>query len=113
MTDNRRKHPRVRAPGLAAHLRGPLGRTPCQVENLSIGGLYVRTDQVLDVGTQLEVDLVKPGWKRAVSFFVRVTSRIDPLAGRFAKMTPGMGLQFFGKMDDEHGEWLRAILREL
>lgn len=53
MSNNRRKHARVRARGIAAHLRGPLGRSACQVENISIGGLFVRTDQVLDVGTQL------------------------------------------------------------
>ncbi len=113
MTENRRRHPRVRAQGIVAHLRGPTGRHPCQVENISIGGLFVRTDQVLDVGTQLEVDLVRPGWKRGLSFFVRVTSRIDPLAGRFARITPGMGLQFFGKMDETQRERLLTLLREL
>ncbi len=113
MVDNRRRHPRVRADGIVAHLRGPTGRYPCNVENISIGGLFVRTDRVLNVGTQLELDLVRPGWKRGLSFFVRVTSRIDPLAGRFAKVTPGMGLQFFGKLPEAHRERLQALLREL
>ena len=113
MADNRRRHPRVRASGIVAHLRGPTGRYPCHVENISVSGLFVRTDRVLDVGTQLEADLVRPGWKRGLSFFVRVTSRIDPLAGRFAKVTPGMGLQFFGKMDEAQRERLLALLREL
>jgi hypothetical protein len=113
MADNRRRHPRVRAQGIVAHLRGPTGRYPCSVENISVGGLFVRTDRVLDVGTQLEIDLVRPGWKRGLSFFVRVTSRIDPLAGRFAKVTPGMGVQFFGKMDEQHRERLLALLKDL
>lgn len=113
MPENRRRHPRVRAQGIVAHLRGPTGRYPCHVENISVGGLFVRTDRVLDVGTQLEVDLVRPGWKKSMTFFVRVTSRIDPLAGRFARITPGMGVQFFGKMDEEHRERLLQLLREL
>lgn len=113
MVENRRKHPRVRAHGLVAHLRGPAGRYSCEVENISIGGIFVRTDQILDVGTQLEVDLVRPGWKRGLSYFVRVTSRIDALAGRFAKVTPGMGMQFFGKLDEEHRERLLTLLRQL
>lgn len=113
MADNRRRHPRVRAQGIVAHLRGPAGRYPCHVENISVGGLFVRTDRVLDVGTQLEIDLVRPGWKKGMTFFVRVTSRIDPLAGRFARIPPGMGVQFFGRMDEEHRERLLHLLREL
>ena len=113
MADNRRRHLRVRAQGIVAHLRGPSGRYPCTVENISVGGLFVRTDRVLDVGTRMEVDLVRPGWKRGLSFYVRVTSRIDPLAGRFAKITPGMGVQFFGKMEETQRERLLALLREL
>jgi hypothetical protein len=113
MTENRRKHPRVRATGIAAHVRGPADRFPCVVENISSGGLFVRTDRLLDVGVQLEIDLVRPGWKRQLSFFARVTSRIDPLAGRYAHRTPGMGMQFFGRMDEELRGRLLSLLREL
>lgn len=113
MSENRRKHPRVRATGIAAHVRGPANRFPCVVENISSGGLFVRTDRLLDVGVQLEVDLVRPGWKRPLSFFARVTSRIDPLAGRYAHRTPGMGMQFFGRMDEELRARLHSLLREL
>src|ERR1700687_5163065 len=113
MSENRRKHPRVRATGIAAHVRGPAARFPCMVENISSGGLFVRTDRRLDVGVQLEIDLVRPGWKRPLSFFARVTSRIDPLAGRYAHRTPGMGMQFFGKMDEEVRNRLLTLLREL
>jgi hypothetical protein len=113
MTENRRKHPRVRATGIAAHVRGPADRFPCVVENISSGGLFVRTDRLLDVGVQLEIDLVRPGWKRPLSFFARVTSRIDPLAGRYAHRTPGMGMQFFGKMDEEVRTRLHSLLHEL
>jgi hypothetical protein len=113
MSENRRKHPRVRATGIAAHVRGPADRFPCVVENISSGGLFVRTDRLLDVGVQLEIDLVRPGWKRPLSFFARVTSRIDPLAGRYAHRTPGMGMQFFGKMDEEIRTRLLSLLHEL
>jgi hypothetical protein len=113
MSENRRKHPRVRATGIAAHVRGPADRFPCVVENISSGGLFVRTDRLLDVGVQLEIDLVRPGWKRPLSFFARVTSRIDPLAGRYAHRTPGMGMQFFGKMDEEVRTRLHSVLHEL
>jgi hypothetical protein len=113
MSENRRKHPRVRATGIAAHVRAPANRFPCVVENISSGGLFVRTDRLLDIGVQLEIDLVRPGWKRPLSFFARVTSRIDPLAGRYAHRTPGMGMQFFGRMDEEIRSRLHSLLREL
>ncbi|MGZ6143768.1 MAG: PilZ domain-containing protein, partial [Myxococcales bacterium] len=44
MASNRRRFPRVRARGVAAHLRTEHGRAACQVENVSLGGLFVRTD---------------------------------------------------------------------
>ena len=32
-----------------------------------MGGLFVRTDRLEEVGTEIFVDLVKPGWKRQLT----------------------------------------------
>jgi Tfp pilus assembly protein PilZ len=112
MSRNRRKHPRVRAKGVAAHLRTEKGRTPCQVENVSAGGVFVRTDRLEQVGTEIFVDLVKPGWKRALTLTARVTSRVDAIDGRISKRPPGMGLQFL-RLDDKQFERLRSLVLEL
>jgi Tfp pilus assembly protein PilZ len=111
MSRNRRKHPRVRAKGVAAHLRTEQGRTPCVVENVSAGGLFVRTDRLEEVGAEIFVDLVKPGWKRALTLNAKVTSRIDAIDGRLARRPPGMGLQFV-RIDDKQFARLRSLLRE-
>jgi len=112
MVKNRRKHPRVRAPGVGAHLRTERGRASCQVENVSLGGLFVRTDRLEEVGTEIFVDIVRPGWKRQLTVAARVTSRVDAGEGRLTKQPPGMGLQFL-HLDEKQHQRLRSLLREL
>ncbi len=112
MSSNRRRHTRVRARGVAAHLRTERGRTACQVENVSLGGLFVRTDQLEEVGAEIVVDLVKPGWKRQLSINARITSRVDSLDGQLARRMPGMGLQFL-RLDEKQHDRLQSLLREL
>jgi Tfp pilus assembly protein PilZ len=112
MAVNQRRWPRVRAQGVAAHLRGTQGRVACQVENVSLGGLFVRTDHLEEVGTEIAVDLVRPGWKKQLTLTARVSSRVDALDGRITKRMPGLGMQFL-KVDDKQFERLRQLLREL
>jgi Tfp pilus assembly protein PilZ len=112
MSSNRRQHTRVRARGVAAHLRTQQGRSAAQVENVSMGGLFVRTDRLVEVGSELFVDLVRPGWKRQLTLNARITSRVDALDGRISKRMPGMGIQFL-RLDDKQHDRLRSLLREL
>ena len=107
-----RRHTRIRARGVAAHLRTKQGRTACQVENVSMGGVFVRTDCLEEVGTEITVDLVKPGWKRQLTLTARVTSRVDAIDGRLSKRMPGMGLQLL-RLDDKQRGRLLGLLREL
>ena len=102
----------MRGRGLAAHLRSKQGRAACVVENISVGGLFVRTDRLHDVGQDLFVDLVRPGWKKQLTLNVRVTSCVDAIDGRLSQRPPGMGLQF-SNLDDEQHVRLRSLLREL
>src|SRR5438067_8377595 len=112
MSRNRRQHTRVRARGLAAHLRMPAGRVACQVENISLGGIFVRTDKLEEVGTEIFVDVVRPGWKKQLTMAAKITSRVDAIEGRLSKRMPGMGLQFVHLVERQH-ERLLALLREL
>lgn len=112
MAVNRRQHPRVRAHGLSAHLRSMEGRRACLVENVSLGGLFVRTDRLEEVGTELFVDLLRPGWKKMLTVLARTTSRVDVVDGRLSSRMPGMGMQFM-RLDEKQHERLRALLREL
>lgn len=75
-TANRRRFPRVRATSVAAHLAVSDGLLSCTVENLSAGGLFVRTERLLDVGTRVTLTLVRPGMKRALQLAGRVRSSV-------------------------------------
>jgi Tfp pilus assembly protein PilZ len=110
--DRHRRHTRVRARGVAAHLRTKQGRSAAQVENVSMGGLFVRTDHLEEVGAEIFVDLVKPGWKRQLTLNARITSRVDAVEGRLSKRMPGMGIQFL-RLDDKQHARLQSLLREL
>jgi len=83
----------------------------CLVENISLGGMFVRTDKLEEVGTDVAVLLVKPGWKKQLNLTARITSRIDGIGGA-ARRVPGMGLQFTALDGDCH-ERLRSLLRQL
>ena len=77
-----------------------------------MGGIFVRTDRLEDVGSEIFVDIVKPGWKRQLSIASRVTSRVDAIDSRLSKRMPGMGIQFL-QLDEKQHERLSSLLREL
>src|SRR5260370_19650968 len=106
MSPNQRRHRRVRARGLAAHLRTEHGKATAMVENISLGGLFVRTDKLQEGGTEFFVDVLPPGWKRALTLQPRITSRVDAPASRISKRPPVIGMQFL-PLDDEQPERLR------
>jgi Tfp pilus assembly protein PilZ len=109
---NVRKHPRVSAKGLAAHLRSGRGRTVCVVENISLGGLFVRTDRLEEVGTDVSLDLVKPGWKKQLTLTARITSRVDTVEPGSSRRSPGLGMQFT-QVDQLRHDRLASLLRDL
>lgn len=77
-----------------------------------MGGIFVRTDRLEEVGSQIFVDLVKPGWKRQLTVTARITSRVDAIDSRLSNRMPGMGLQFIG-LDEKQRARLLSLLREL
>jgi len=81
----------------------------CQVEDLSAGGAFVRTDQVLPAGTGLELDLVKPGARKALHLTGTVAWAVDPERAGSQRRAPGMGVEFTPPAA-EQAERLRALL---
>jgi len=112
MVVNKRKHPRVRARGVAANLRAQeVLKTGCVVENISAGGLLVRTDQPLDPGTPVVMDLVRPGMKKLLKLSGRVVGRVEKVPNS-PSIVPGLRVQF-DPMPDETTERLVQLLRDL
>lgn len=90
-----RRHGRVRARGVASHLReGAHQITGLAVENLSRGGAFVRCAVPMPPGTPVMLDLVKPGLKRAVQLTGRVVSSVSADEASERRTQAGMGIQF-------------------
>jgi uncharacterized protein (TIGR02266 family) len=82
------------------------------VENLSAGGLFLRTDQQLPKGTPLELDLVKPGGRKALHVVAVVAGVITPEQAASNRFIPGIGVQFV-EVGNEEAERLESLLTAL
>ncbi len=108
----KRKYTRVRPRGVVAHVRGPVAAFACQVENLSAGGLFLRTEQQLPHGTALQIDLVKPGGRKPLHLAGMVAGVITAEEAASARFIPGLGVQFTD-MDAEEADRLEELLAAL
>jgi hypothetical protein len=108
-----RRHGRVRAKGVASHVReGSQLITGLAVENLSRGGAFVRCATPMAIGTVVMLDLVRPGLKRALQLTGRVVSVISAEEAPNRGGMPGMGIQF-DPYSSGVGERLTEILLSL
>lgn len=112
MGQERRRQPRVRTRDVAAHLVKEDKSTLSSIENLSSGGAFIRTAEVLPVGSLLQMTVVRPGMKRAIQLVGRVTAVVgaDEAAGKHAM--PGMGVRFEPMAPEVRGR-LDGLLKEL
>lgn len=84
----------MRPRGVVAHVRGPSAAFACQVENLSAGGLFLRTEQQIPRGTEVQIDLVKPGARRPLHVAGQVAGVITAEEAASARFIPGLGVKF-------------------
>ncbi|HKC59257.1 MAG TPA: PilZ domain-containing protein [Myxococcales bacterium] len=108
----KRKHARVRPRGVVAHVRGPSAAFACPVENLSAGGLFLRTEQQLPRGTELHIALVKPGGRKPLHLAGLVAGVITPEEAASARFIPGLGVQFT-EIDADEANRLEELLTAL
>jgi hypothetical protein len=104
----KRRHGRVRAAGVTTRLRfGGMARIGHVVENLSLGGAFVRGAEGLPVGSKLTLELGHAGLDAPVRLHGRVVSLVRPGDGT-PRHAPGLGIAFEPYPDD-----VLAQLREL
>jgi uncharacterized protein (TIGR02266 family) len=108
----KRKYTRVRPRGVVAHVRGPSAAFACPVENLSAGGLFLRTEQQLPRGTELHIALVKPGGRKPLHLAGLVAGVITPEEAASARFIPGLGVQFT-EIDADEANRLEELLTAL
>ncbi len=109
---NKRKHARVSAHGVAGHVKSHDRGFACGVENLSEGGAFVRTPTPIQLGLAVVVELVKPGFKRAVRLSGRVVHVVSLAEANKSGRVAGMAVAF-DPAPPETQDRLVALLREL
>jgi hypothetical protein len=103
MVKSRRKHTRAKARNLVAHLRVGDRNVLAPIEDISVGGAFLKTAQHLEQGTMLAFDIARPGLKRPLRLMGLV---VEVRLGR------GLGVRF-ENLDDETRERLITLLRDL
>ncbi len=109
---NKRRYERVQARSVAAHLTTRDGSARCVAENISLGGVFFRTDLRLDQGMPVVMDLVRPGLKRALRVTGRVVASLDAATAAERGCAPGLRIQFDPASGDI-AERLRQMIEEL
>jgi len=109
---NKRKYPRVEGKGVGAYLRLNGHNAGCTVHNISVGGIFVRTDRFLPVGTKLAFDLVKPGMKKALTVSGWVVGVITAELAARTKLPQGLRIQF-GKLTPNASDALQELVGSL
>jgi hypothetical protein len=107
-----RRHRRVEAKGVAAHVDADEQLGDCQIENISVGGLFIRTTTTMPLGMPVRVDLVKPGLRTALEVTGRVVSVVSEAESVRHDVPPGVGIEF-DVLPIETERRLHALLREL
>jgi hypothetical protein len=90
MADAQSRSHRFRVSGIAAHVREGAAAFPCQLEELAADGAFLRTDRAIEVGTTLEVDLVKPGGRKPLHLRAVVLRTVPGHDGH----QPGLDVEF-------------------
>jgi hypothetical protein len=93
--------------GIAAHVRSGSFAFSCQVEEISTEGAFLRTDQLLSAGDEMEIDLAKPGGRKMIHALARVLRACGRTDGEHAH--PGLVVDFNSFSDDESSGRLTCV----
>lgn len=106
----KRRHPRIAPRGISAHLCVANRASPCAIADLSAGGAFVASDEVLPTGIRVALSLARPGWTRAVQLPGRVIAAaqgpVAPIGRRGLRIS-------FDPLEPEASVRLSGLLAEL
>jgi Tfp pilus assembly protein PilZ len=103
-----RRHRRVGAKGVTAQIDAD----DCNIENISAGGLFIRTNTPMPIGMPVRVDLRKPGFTSSLSLTGRVVSVVTEADSERLDSPPGVGVEL-DPMALATEKQLHSLLREL
>ena len=92
---NRRRHPRVRPKQLATRVRsGDDLHIGLGIENISMGGAFVRCNTPMKVGRAVTLEVTRAGVSQPLEIDGKVTSSVSMAAAAAAHRAAGMGISF-------------------
>lgn len=114
MQTERRQHRRVKAKNVAGHVRvkDEVLALGLPIDNISLGGLFVRTDSPLPVGTKVALELSQPKLGGSLKVAGTTVLSLNAAQAKSAGSVAGMGVRF-DPLPAEATEKLRALLSTL
>lgn len=106
-----RRHRRVVAKDVAARIDANDKQASCNIENISVGGVFIRTTTAMPIGMPVRVDLTRRGVE-PLQLSGRVVSVVSPAEAKRQDISPGVGIEF-DPMPIAAEKALHALLREL
>lgn len=95
MASNRRRHQRVKPKQLISRVQGGDAlHIGLVVENISVGGAFVRCASPMRVGTRVKLELQRPGASTPITVSGVVASAVNPAQAAERKVSAGMGIAF-------------------
>jgi len=109
---DKRKYPRVQARNVSAHLNVTDRSSPCVIQNISAGGVFIETREALPVGMPVAVNIARPGWTSVLKVTGRVVWALAERTAQRKGTVPGMRIRF-DPLPKETASRLGELLREL
>jgi hypothetical protein len=86
--------------------------SPCVIQNISAGGIFIETREALPVGMPVAVNLARPGWTTVLKVTGRVVWALAEKTAQRKGTVPGMRIRF-DPLAKDVAERLAGLLREL
>ena len=91
---DKRRYPRVHAKNVSAHLNVADQSSPCVIQNISAGGIFIETKEALPVGMPVAVNLARSGWTKVLRVSGRVVWAMAARTAAKKGTLPGMRIKF-------------------
>lgn len=109
---DKRRYPRVHAKNVSAHLNVADQSSPCVIQNISAGGIFIETSEALPVGMPVAVNLARPGWTKVLRLSGRVVWAMAARTAAKKGTLPGMRIKF-DALSQANASDLMMLLKDL
>jgi len=108
----KRRHQRVPAEGVVAYLQVDDMSASAIIENISAGGIFIRTARPMTAGTPVSLNLARSGLRKPLVLTGAVVSEVDQATAARYGGPPGMGIAF-DEPDPDTERRLERVLKQL